>query len=284
MKILAIGDFHGKFPEKLRKIAKRKDVDLVVSIGDFFPWSMKKTFFKYCYGASKNIWDILGKKKYRQLTLKDLKNGEKKVLKKLDSLPVKVFTTTGNYDPSDINDQYPANKWKTNWKWADQDFLSQILKKYINIKRVDYSFAKYKDFIIIGGVGHSSPGFVTSRAYKQHKKRLEKLFNKFKKQNKKRKVIFVFHNIPYNCKLDLIRDKKADKRAKGKHFGSKLIRRIINKYQPILGIGGHMHENQGKCKIGRTLVINTGAAYEGKAAIIEFDEKKGKVENVRFVR
>ena len=34
MKILIIGDFHGKFPEKLKKIAKRKDIDLVVSVGD----------------------------------------------------------------------------------------------------------------------------------------------------------------------------------------------------------------------------------------------------------
>jgi hypothetical protein len=33
MKILAIGDFHGKFPEKLRKLAK--DVNLILSVRDF---------------------------------------------------------------------------------------------------------------------------------------------------------------------------------------------------------------------------------------------------------
>jgi len=284
MKILAIGDFHGKFPEKLRRIAKRKDIDLVISIGDFFPWSMKKTFFEYCYVTSKNIWDILGKRKYKQLTLKDLKNGEEKVIKKLNNLPVKVFTTTGNYDFSNINDQYPANQWKGGWKWANQDFLSKILKKYINIKRVDYSFARYKDFMIIGGIGHSSPGIVKSKAYKKYKKKLDNLFKKFKKQNKEKKVIFIFHNMPYNCKLDLIKDEKADEKAKGKHYGSKLTRRIINKYQPILGIGGHMHENQGKCKIKKTLIINPGAAFEGKAAIIDFNEKKPKINNIEFIK
>lgn len=33
MRILVIGDFHGKFPKKLKKEAKK--VDLVVSVGDY---------------------------------------------------------------------------------------------------------------------------------------------------------------------------------------------------------------------------------------------------------
>ena len=45
-----------------------------------------------------------------------------------------------------------------------------------------------------------------------------------------------------------------------------------------------MHENQGRCKIGKTLVINPGAAQNGKAAIIDFDEKKGEVKRVRFIK
>jgi Icc-related predicted phosphoesterase len=285
VKILAIGDFHGKFPSKLKDIIKKEKIDFVLSTGDFFPWGMKKIFFKYCYNTSKNLWDVLGKKKYKQLTLKDLKDGEKKVIKKLNNLPVQVFTTTGNYDLTNINDHYPADRWNTGWNWADHDFLSPILKKYPAIKRVDYSFAKYKDFVIIGGIGHSSPGDVKSKAYKKHKKILEKLFNRFKKENKQRKLIFLFHNMPYMCgKLDLINDKKADKSARGKHFGAKLTRKIIDKYHPVLGIGGHMHENQGKCKIGKTLVINPGAAVNKKAVIIDFDEEKGKVERVKFVR
>ena len=48
----------------------------------------------------------------------------------------------------------------------------------------------------------------------------------------------------------------------------------------ILAIGGHFHENQGKCKIGKTLVVNPGAAGEGKCVIIDFDEKKGAVNGI----
>ena len=44
MKILAIGDFHGKFPMKLKKLAK--SADLIVSVGDYPAWSLKKEFFE----------------------------------------------------------------------------------------------------------------------------------------------------------------------------------------------------------------------------------------------
>ena len=45
-----------------------------------------------------------------------------------------------------------------------------------------------------------------------------------------------------------------------------------------------MHENQGKCKISKTTIINTGAAYENKAVIIDFDEKKGRVKEIKFIK
>jgi Icc-related predicted phosphoesterase len=283
MKILAIGDFHGKFPEKLRKRIKKEKPDLIISVGDYFPWSMKKEFFKYCYKRSCNLWDVLGKKKFKKNTLEDLKKGEKTVIEKLNSLGL-VITVIGNYDHKTINDQYPSENWREEWKWVRQDFFSKIIKKYKNIKRFDYKYAKFGGLIFIGGYGHSSPGRVKSRAYQKHKRKLDNLFKKFRKENKEGRVIFVFHNMPYNCKLDKIRDKEAPKESYGRHYGSKLIRRIINKHKPILGIGGHMHENQGKIKIGKTTVINTGAVMEGKAALIEFDDKKGKVRRVGFIK
>ncbi len=100
--------------------------------------------------------------------------------------------------------------------------------------------------------------------------------------NKENKVIFVTHIVPYRTKLDKITAKDADKAVKGKHYGSKMFRKIIEKYQPVLSLGGHMHENQGKQKLGRSLIVNPGAAVDGKAAIIEVEGKR--VKNVRFIR
>ncbi len=70
----------------------------------------------------------------------------------------------------------------------------------------------------------------------------------------------------------------------GSPMGVSSYNRAIKKYKPALVVCGHMHENQGTCKIGKTIVINPGAALEGKAAMINFDEKKGKVEKIRFFR
>jgi len=280
MKILAIGDFHGKFPEKLKKLIEKEKFELIVSIGDYFPFTLKKVFFKCCYKSKTELWDVVGKKEYKKINEKDLAKGEK-VLKQLNKLKTKVITTIGNYDKTNIADTYKDSK--SDWEYGNRDFFSPIINKYKNIKRFDYKFIKYKNLIFIGGYGNSFPGRVKSKNYKKYKKKLEKLFNRFKKENKEKKVIFVFHNIPYNCKLDVIRDKTAPEIAFGKHYGSKLIRRIIDKYHPILGIGGHMHENQGKCNIGKTLIINPGAAQDGKAAIILFDEKKKKVDKIKFI-
>jgi Icc-related predicted phosphoesterase len=280
MKILAIGDFHGKFPEKLRKEAK--NVDLVVSVGDYFPFTLKKLFFRYCYKTDSDLWEVIGKRKYKEITLRDLRKGEE-VLKKLNDLSVPIITTIGNYDKTHVLDTYDLKKTK-GWKWDEQDFFVSMIKKFKNIKRFDYKYVKFKNLIFIGGYGGSSPGEIKSKNYKKYKNKLENLFKKLKKENKNKKVIFIFHNLPYNCKLDVIRDKNAPEIVKGEHYGSKLIRGIINKYQPILGIGGHMHENQGKCKIGKTLIINTGAACEGKAVLIDFDDEKGKVKNVKFIK
>ncbi len=281
MKILAIGDFHGKFPEKLRREAEK--ADLIVSIGDYLPFYLKKIFFKYCYKTNVELWEVVGKRKYKAVTLKDLRKGQE-VLRKLNNLSVPILTTIGNYDKTQITDTYDLKYTKKSWKWAKQDFFSKIIKKYKNIRRFDYKYVKSKNLIFIGGYGGSFPGHVKSKNYKRYKKKLDSLFKKFKKENKSKKVIFIFHNMPYNCRLDVIRDKNAQEIVRGKHYGSKLIRRIINKHQPVLGIGGHIHENQGKIKIGKTTVVNTGAACEGKAALIDFDEEKGRVKNIKFIQ
>ncbi len=283
MKILAIGDFHGEFPREFEKIIDREKIDLVVSNGDYFPFHYRKLWFEHCYLKETELWEVIGKEEYKKLVLKDLRDGEK-ALRKLNALKVPVFTVIGNIDYTrsiDVMD-YKKNK-KHYWSWDDQDFFSPIIKKYNNIKRFDYSYFKFGEYVFIGAYGSSFPGKPKSKTYKKHRKILDKLFRKFRKENKEKKVIFVSHNVPFNTRLDLIGD-KADSKVRGKHYGSKLVRRIINKYQPILHFGGHIHESTGMQNVGKTLCINPGSAHEGKGAIIELDESgKGKV-RVKFIK
>jgi Icc-related predicted phosphoesterase len=43
--------------------------------------------------------------------------------------------------------------------------------------------------------------------------------------------------------------------------GSQAVRKAIEKYQPMLGLHGHIHEAQGIIKIGKTTCINPGSEY-----------------------
>ncbi len=284
MRILAIGDFHGEFPKKFEKLIKKEKIDAILSNGDYTPFSLRKIYFKKVYIKQDEIslWEVIGKGKYKRITSRDLKNGER-ILKKLNNFGIPIFTVLGNMDypfGDDVRDFSKKEMKRWDWKWEKDrlQFYPKAIKKYKNIRRVDYSRAKFGEYVIIGARGHSAPGRIKSKAYKKHKKILDKLFKKFKNS----KIIFLTHNMLYKTKLDFVTSKKAHKAVQRQHVGSKMFRRIVDKYQPRLHLGGHIDEGMGKQKIGKTLSVNCGPAHEGKAAIIELDE--GKIRKIRFVK
>jgi Icc-related predicted phosphoesterase len=102
----------------------------------------------------------------------------------------------------------------------------------------------------------------------------------------KSNAIFNFHAPPYGFALDLAPEltkdlvQAADRRI---HVGSRAVAKMIEKYQPLIGLHGHIHESRGAQKVKRTLIINPGSEYsEGilKGAMIVLD--KGKVKDYVF--
>jgi hypothetical protein len=95
-------------------------------------------------------------------------------------------------------------------------------------------------------------------------------------------AIFNFHVPPHGYSLDLCPklDKDMKMSAEEKiHAGSQGAKMVIEKYQPLLGLHGHIHESRGAQKAGRTLMINPGSEYsEGilKGVVIMLDKKKVK--------
>jgi hypothetical protein len=95
-------------------------------------------------------------------------------------------------------------------------------------------------------------------------------------------AIYNFHVPPYGYSLDLCPklDENLTMAAEEKiHAGSIGAKHMIEKYQPLLGLFGHIHESRGAQKAGRTLLINPGSEYsEGilKGVIIMLDKKKIK--------
>jgi len=60
--------------------------------------------------------------------------------------------------------------------------------------------------------------------------------------------------------------------------GSEAVRAVIEEFQPLIALHGHIHESRGIAKIGKTVCINPGSEYsEGvlHGALFELDKKKG---------
>jgi len=113
--------------------------------------------------------------------------------------------------------------------------------------------------------------------------KLEKLASQV--QNVDRSL-FCLHCPPYESQIDQaplldkdLRPVMEGGRPKLIPVGSKSVRAIIEKYQPLLGLHGHIHECRGFMNIGRTRCMNPGSEYtEGilSAYLIEIDGEKIK--------
>lgn len=60
--------------------------------------------------------------------------------------------------------------------------------------------------------------------------------------------------------------------------GSQAVRTLIEKYQPLIALHGHIHESRGTVKLGKTVCINPGSAYgDGvlHGALFELEKRKG---------
>ncbi len=62
----------------------------------------------------------------------------------------------------------------------------------------------------------------------------------------------------------------------GTPVGSHAIRKIIDEFEPILAVSGHIHEDIGIKKIGKTMCVNPGPAMDGRAAVIEIENSDVK--------
>ena len=81
-------------------------------------------------------------------------------------------------------------------------------------------------------------------------------------------AIFNLHVPPHNSGLDTANEMNPDLTLVFKSgqpnpvpVGSTAVRQIIEEYQPLLALHGHIHESRGEARIGRTLCINSGSEY-----------------------
>lgn len=95
-------------------------------------------------------------------------------------------------------------------------------------------------------------------------------------------AVFNLHAPPYGSGLDEAPELTKDMRPAyaGRSLvpvGSKSVLKVIEKYEPILGLHGHIHEGKGTRKFKKTLCINPGSMYEQgvlHGAVVELKPNK----------
>ncbi|MBU0929603.1 MAG: metallophosphoesterase [Nanoarchaeota archaeon] len=258
MKFLIVGDLHGHKP-----LIHYKDFDAIIAPGDFCSDAPRKYMFQSLQEHLKNPnskinwYDLTGKKKAIKIIKKSISDGAS-VLKKLNSFNVPVYVVPGNWDwTGDSNSQ--LNILRKNYY--------NTINKLSNIIDVHNKLFNVCNYQIIGHGISSGPEYPQDKKElksmkKNELKKLKKAYEKelknmdylFKRSSKP--LILLSHNIPFNTSLDKITNKQSPRY--GYHYGSLIARKVIDKYHPLICIGGHMHEHFGKEKIGKTTVINTG--------------------------
>ncbi|BAL81501.1 metallophosphoesterase family protein [Caldisericum exile] len=184
---------------------------------------------------------------------------------RLKPLGIKIYVSPGNDDDPVVDDALLVSKYVVN---PDM----QVVEIFENVKMLSYGYSNPTPW-------NSPREKSEDEIYSDLKALAEKMdYNKF--------TIFNIHVPPYNTSLDIA--PKLDKTLKPviesgsvatENVGSKSVRKIIEEFQPDLGLHGHVHESAGNIKIGKTVCLNPGSEYSDgilRGVLINLDEKKKK--------
>ena len=260
------------------------EFDAIIAPGDFCSDAAKKYMFEVIRMREKNQkskirwYDLVGEVKAKQMVKQSLKDG-RKVLEFLNKQNVPVYVVPGNWD----------------WARADKDrglfgkdWFPALINGLNNIRNLHYKKLSV-DGVDLIGYGLSSFPEVPQTAKEKRilgKKRLQQTKKEFSNsisrlsklfKKSKHPVLFLSHNVPFNTPLDLITWKESPRY--GQHFGSVVARKIVEKHQPLVCIGAHMHEHFTSCKLGKTICINSGF---GSKVNVLLEIKDNKIKQLKF--
>ena len=281
MKILAVGDFQGKFPERLKKVLHSESFDVLVVVGDVSGVDEWKPYiidiFKRIKKGKSRLTpkEFFGNKKLKELERKDFESC-KIILKELNKLNKPVMLIFGNSDDGWYN--HPT------LRLSKKDMrVKKFMASMKNIAEITYSHKGFKKFNFIGWGGYMDIEAYFKKStfkaenemipikMKRHKLSRTKLFKLLKKTNRNDlNNIFIFHYPPYGI-FDKIKDKGNP--MDGQRTGIKFFGEAIKRYKPKVVLCGHMHEYQGMKKLYGVQVINPGDAGEGKCAIVDINSE-----------
>ena len=174
----------------------------------------------------------------------------------------------------------------------DEQYIDPVIKEYEReYDNIIYPLDKVVEFHGLPGYQMISMAYVNPTPWNTPREDSEKgLWKRLEEKKKKINVswdhvILNTHAPPYNTRLDLA--PKLDKTlrpvtAMGQpvmiHVGSHSVRKFIEKYHPLIGLHGHIHESYASDKIKNTVVVNPGSEYMSgvlRGFIIDITPEKG---------
>jgi len=301
VKILVIGDLHGRMPR-----IHFKEFDYILCVGDVCSDKDFRPYINKWFKFLKTSEEKLSFKQYLELEIRDKSYdflidesilAGRKVLEYLNSFNVPVLFVPGNWDESygptrikdmDKND-YTYSRGFLDF-WLGRNSNKKLISRLENVYDLQYRLIEFEGLNFLGYCLISAPENFDKRfknydltsnqresLLKLSKKIPKRLNDLWKKRNKKVPSIFVSHNVPHGV-MDIIYDKKSH--AHLKHAGSTVARDFCLKKKPEICVGGHIHEYYGRRKLGETIVVNAGFGRDAQVLL----EVKGKKVKVEFVK
>lgn len=260
MRILVIGDPHGKLPIRLSKIIKKNKIKIIVITGDLGRADLARKI------SIENLLRVkkgLNKKEYTPKQEKEIYmeiyNSTINLIREISKF-VPVYSILGNVWPNDSKIKKEEKRLGMKIPYLVREIKKQknfnVVKNTIrNINGIKIGFLEhFKDEFWVRNFKLGDYKNELNNAKKETFKN-KKILQKFGKNNVE---ILVCHAPPYGY-LDKVSGKYgAPKSWYGKHAGSKIILEYVKKYQPKYVLCGHIHEGRGRAKIGKTIVINAG--------------------------
>ncbi len=257
MRILAIGDPHGDLAA-IRKIPI-KDCDAIVLTGDLGSASLaRKRAFERIDRERRNLPEKTYSPKEKKRAFMEPYTSTVRLVRYL-ARHAPVYTVFGNIECSNQETKDIAEAIG-----LPLPFIYDALRKIKGVTIINNRIVKMGG-IRIGGVEYfldaSWVQEFRPKDYAEHlffakkeSKKVERLLQHYGKID-----LLVAHQPPYKV-LDKVTAKFAPAHWRGKHAGSKVLLQYIKKTQPTFVVCGHIHEGEGRMKVGKTQVFNLGVA------------------------
>lgn len=265
MNALIIGDCHGDVPD-----IPKEGFDLVLCVGDICGETdeVRNTMFE-AMDTEKEWYELLGEEEAKKAVKSSIQEG-KEILDELDSLGVPVFVVPGNWDWTGEN---------SDWDFLEDRGYPEMLEEFDNIHDLNFDCREEGGWNLIGYGPCSGPEIPQYEDDKpKSEEEMEKIIEEYdgKKERLRQffndeKNIFLSHNVPQDTSLDEIDNE--DSPVQGRHYGSVIVKELIEDLSPEYSVAGHMHEGEGRETLGNTNCLNTGL---GTVWILDTDDRISK--------